>query len=135
MEVDTLWRLDFGSLLSEAEFLGTRALEEVMEAFQVRILDDLCGEGLGDGRRCFVRWGSRTRTLVKRVGTVYPGIRRARDRLSGRTFAPLLVALGIQRKRYSPEVRLCAAELGTPTSYGVAPQAMERMGLRILLTE
>lgn len=131
MEADTLWRLDFGSLLSEAEYLGTRALEEVLEASQTRILDDLCREELGDGRRRFVRWGSRTRTLITRIGTVYPRICRVRDRLSGRTFAPLLVALGIQRKRYTPELRLCAAELATRTSYGEASQALERMGLRI----
>lgn len=42
------------------------------------------------------------------------------------------MALGIGKKRYTPEVRLAAAELATRTSYGEASEALERdLGLRI----
>ena len=58
--------------------------------------------------------------------------RRVRDRQERSTFAPLLAALGLGKRRYTPELRLAAAELATRTSYGEASEALERsLGLRI----
>ena len=45
---------------------------------------------------------------------------------SGGTFAPLLVALGLGKRCYTPEVRVAAAALATRTSYGEVSEALER---------
>lgn len=129
MDADAVWRLSFGNLLSKAEYLGPRALEKVLAASQDRILDYECRVEREDGRRQSMRWGSRASILVHELGPS-TRIRRVRDRFRVGQSLLSLWPCGVQRKRYSPEGHLCAAELATRTSYGVASQTMERMGLR-----
>jgi hypothetical protein len=66
------------------------------------------------------------------MGRVDLQVRRVRDRQEGGTFAPLLAALGLGERRYTPEPRVAAAELAARTSYGKASEVLERdLGLRI----
>lgn len=103
-----------------------------MEESQELLWQELRCRELPEGRQRFVRHGVRPRTLITRMGPVTLRVRRVRDRLHGGTFTPLLVALGLGKKRYTPEVRLAAAELATRTSYGEASEALERdLGLRV----
>jgi len=66
------------------------------------------------------------------MGRVDLRVQRVRGRQDGGTFAPLTVALGLGKKRYTPEVRMAAAELASRTSYGEASEVIARdLGLRI----
>jgi hypothetical protein len=66
------------------------------------------------------------------MGRIDLRVRRVRDRQEGGTFVPLLAALGLGKRRYTPELWVAAAELATRTSYGEASEALERdLGLRI----
>jgi hypothetical protein len=49
-------------------------------------------------------------------------VSRLYDRLRRRSFAPLLLALGLGRRRYVPDLRLTCAEEATRTSYAEAVQ-------------
>lgn len=132
MERGTHPHIDFGGLLSTAEHWGTRALERVLEDAERVLWGELRRERTGEGRQRYVRHGRRPRPLITKLGRVTPWVTRVRDRLTGRVFSPLIEALGLGRRRYTPEVRLAAAELATRTSYAEASQALERtLGVRI----
>ena len=96
------------------------------------LLDELRQVVLPDGRRRFVGHGSRVRRFITRLGVVDLRPRRVHDRLHRHTFSPLLAALGLGKRRYTPELRLAAAEMATRTSFGDASEALERtVGLRV----
>jgi Uncharacterised protein family (UPF0236) len=119
-------------VLNRAYHQGRDALVTLLEEAQEDLWRELRRKELPDGRRRYVRHGVRPRTLITRMGRIDLRVRRVRDRQEGGTFAPLLVALGLGKRRYTPEVRLAAAELATRTSYGEASEAIERdLGLRI----
>lgn len=132
MERDTHPHIDFGGLLSNAEHWGTRALELLLEETERVLWGELRRERTEDGKQRYVRHGRRPRSLVTKIGKVTLWVTRVRDRRTGRVFSPLLEALGLGRKLYTPELRLAAAELATRTSYGEASQALERT-LRICI--
>ena len=124
--------IELTTLLNRAYHQGLDALRRLFEEMEEVLLGDLLRHELPDGRPRYVRHGRRPRTLVTRLGRVDLEVQRVRDRQGRRTFAPLLVALGIGKRRYTPELRLAAAELATRTSYGEASEALERsLGLRI----
>lgn len=100
-----------------------------MEAF---LLEELRQVALPDGRPRFVGHGTRPRRFLTRLGVVDFRPRRVHDRLDRHTFSPLLAALGLGKRRYTPELRLAAAEMATRTSFGEASEALERtIGLRV----
>ncbi|MGI0070505.1 MAG: hypothetical protein ACRECT_00255 [Thermoplasmata archaeon] len=104
----------------------------MFEEAEATLWATLRGYELPDGRPRFVKHGTRPRTYVTRMGRVDLRVQRVRDRQLGGTFAPLTVALGLGKRRYTPEVRLAAAELASRTSYGEASEVIERdLGLRI----
>ncbi len=124
--------IEIARLLSRAYHLGRDALEAVLEEAEASLWEDLRGYELPDGSPRLVKQGTRSRTFVTRMGRVDLQAQRVRDRQEGATFAPLLVALGLGKRRYTPGVRVAAAELATRTSYGEASEAIERdLGLRI----
>ena len=124
--------IELGHLLNRAYHMGRDALQALFEEAEASLWEDLRRHRLPDGRPRFVGHGTRPRTLVTRMGRVDLRVRRIRDRLEGGTFAPLLVALGIGKRRYTPELRVAAAELATRTSDGKASEVLERdLGLRI----
>lgn len=81
---------------------------------------------LADGRPRYLRSGRFRRTLVTKLGKVLFEVGRVYDRLHRRTFAPLLVALGLRRRRYSLDLRLACAEEATRTTYGEASESIHR---------
>ena len=132
MNGETPPAIDLGHLLNRAEHLAVQDLERILDGTQ----DDLVREQLRRnpevGAARYVRSGGYWRTLHTRLGTVTVRIQRVLDRLSRVTWSPLLLALGIGKKRYTRELRLAAAELATRTSYEEASQALERtLGFRI----
>ncbi|MGI0139763.1 MAG: UPF0236 family transposase-like protein, partial [Thermoplasmata archaeon] len=132
MRENTVQPIELAHLLNRAYHLGRDALTALFEETQELLWEQLRHQELPDSSRRFVRHGTRPRTLITRMGRVDLRVRRVRDRLNGGTFAPLLVALDIGKRRYTPEVRVAAAELATRTSYGEASEVLERdLGLRI----
>lgn len=124
--------IELGHLLNRAYHIGRDALRALFEEAEASLWENLRRQELSDGRPRFVGHGTRPRILVTRMGRVDLRVRRIHDRLEGGTFVPLLAALGIGKRRYTPELRVAAAELATRTSYGEASEVLERdLGLRI----
>jgi hypothetical protein len=63
---------------------------------------------------------------VTKLGQVVFRVQRVRDRLERRTFAPLLIALGLGRRRYTRDLRLACAEEASRTTYGEASDSLRR---------
>ncbi len=124
--------IELGHLLNRAYHQGRDALLVLFEEAEASLWEGLRRHELPDGSPRFVKHGTRPRTFITRMGRVDLMVQRVRDRLEGGTFAPLLAALGLGKRRYTPELRVAAAEMATRTSYGEASEALERdLGLRI----
>jgi hypothetical protein len=79
-----------------------------------------------------VRNGRYRRTLVTKLGKIVFEVGRVYDRLRRRTFTPLLVALGLRRRRYALDLRLACAEEASRTTYGEASESIHRtLSLRV----
>ena len=119
--------IDFGHLLNRAEHLGVQAFQTVLERTQDDLVGDLLGSRTEEGRLRYVRWGGYGRSFITSVGVLWIWVQRVRDHGTGETFLPLLRALGLGKRRYTPELRFQCAELATRTSYEEAAQVMERV--------
>ena len=129
---EELTPIELGHLLNRAYHAGIDVLRHLFEEAEAALWAFLNRYRLPDGRPRFVRHGTRPRTYVTRMGRVDLRVQRVQDRQEGGTFAPLTAALGLGKKRYTPEVRMAAAELASRTSYGEASEVIERdLGLRI----
>ena len=79
-----------------------------------------------DGRPRYVRNGRYRRTLVTRLGKIRFVVGRIYDRLRRRTFTPILMAMGLRRRRYALDLRLACAEEASRTTYGEAAESIHR---------
>ena len=86
----------------------------------------LRSDRLPDGRPRYVRNGRYRRTLVTKLGKILFEVGRVYDRLRRRTFTPLLMALGLRRRRYALDLRLACAEEASRTTYGEASESIHR---------
>lgn len=76
--------------------------------------------------------GRYLRTLVTKLGKILVGVQRVRDRQQRRTFTPLLLALGLGRRRYTRDLRVACAEEASRTTYGEASESIQRsLGVRV----
>ena len=91
-----------------------------------RLIDLLRPDRLEDGRPRYVRSGRYRRTLVTKFGKILFEVGRVYDRLRRRTLTPILLALGLRRRRYSLDLRLACAEEATRTTYGEASESIHR---------
>jgi hypothetical protein len=64
--------------------------------------------------------------LVTKLGMVIVVVGRVYDRRRRPTFAPLLLALGLGRRRYTRDLRLACAEEASRTTYGEASESILR---------
>ena len=119
--------MEFGRLLNQAGHLSALALKDGLEGAQKALLEAILQERREDGHLLYRRWGGYFRTFYTKLGEVTLWAQRVRHRETGETFAPLLRALGLGKRRYTPELRLGCAELATRTSYEEAAQAVERI--------
>ena len=132
MKVEEVRPIELAQLLNRAYHRGVDALRAAFEEMEEFLLEELRRFVLPDGRPRFVGHGSRPRRFLTHLGTAELRPRRVHDRLHRHTFSPLLTALGLGKRRYTPELRLAAAEMATRTSFGDASEALERtIGLRV----
>ena len=73
-----------------------------------------------------MRNGHYRRTLVTKLGKILFVVGRIYDRLRRRTFAPILMAMGLRRRRYALDLRLACAEEASRTTYGEASESIHR---------
>jgi hypothetical protein len=116
--------IDLRRLIHRARYFGTEALRGVLEEAQDLLWEDLRRRRTEDGRLRYCRNGHYPRTLITGLGRVDLWVQRVFDRVSGRTHAPLLRALGIGKRRYTPDLRLSCAEIATRTSYGESSEVV-----------
>jgi hypothetical protein len=114
------------NLFPKARDYGAEALVGLLREEEDRLIDLLKPDRLPDGRRRFVRGGRYLRTLVTKLGKVVVVVGRVYDRVRRRTFAPLLLALGLGRRRYTRDLRLACAEEASRTTYGEASESILR---------
>lgn len=120
MEPEGIARIDLTNLFPKARDDGAEALVRFLRDEEERLVGLLRADRLPDGRRRFVRGGRYLRTLVTKLGKVVVEVGRIYDRLPRRTFVPVLLALGLGRRRYTRDLRLTGAEEASRTTYGEA---------------
>lgn len=122
----TAERIDLPSLIETGAERSADAFGELLLERQERLWEGRKDERLSSGCRRFVKNGGYRRTFVSRLGAVRIRVQRVTDRWDGTTTAPLLEALGIGKRRYTPDLRVAAAEEATRTSYLEAEAAIRR---------
>lgn len=126
MEPEELGQIDLTNLFPKARDYGAEALVRLLRDKEVDLIARLRSERLPNGERRFVGGGSYGRTLITKLGRVRIEVHRIYDRLRRHTFAPLLMALKLDGRRYVRDLRLACAEEATRTSYGEASEAIHR---------
>jgi hypothetical protein len=125
-EPEEIARIDLANLFPKARDYGAQALVGFLRQEEERMVELLRSDHLPDGRPRFVRNGRYHRRLVTKLGGVILEVGRVYDRLRQRTFAPVLLALGLQRRRYTRDLRFACAEEASRTSYGGASESIQR---------
>ena len=64
--------------------------------------------------------------MVTKLGKIVVEVARMFDRVTRRTFVPVLLALGLGRRRYTRDLRLACAEEASRTTYGEASESIQR---------
>lgn len=126
MEPEEIAQIDLTNLFPRARDYGAEALVRFLREEEDRLVGLLQSDRLPDGRRRFVRGGRYLRTLVTKLGKVVVEVGRVYDRLHRRTFVPVLLALGLGRKRYTRDLRVACAEEASRTTYGEASESILR---------
>jgi hypothetical protein len=126
VEPEEIAQIDLTNLFPRARDYGAEALVSLLRREESRLVELLRSDRLPDGRQRFVRGGRYLRTLVSKLGKVVFEVGRVYDRLHRRTFAPVLLALGLGRKRYTRDLRLACAEEASRTTYGEASESILR---------
>ncbi|HUG82954.1 MAG TPA: hypothetical protein VMM13_00230 [Euzebya sp.] len=131
---DTDWAALEALGIALAESLPVRAIVALLHAWQVRLIDRVCGpsgapvHGLAAPFACpgceaeedFARKGrrNRLRRIDTTIGTVRFRLWQVRCRDCDRVFAPLLGMMGLAFKRRSDRLTVDLAETATEVSYG-----------------
>lgn len=126
MEPEEIAQIDLTNLFPKARDYGAEALVGFLHQEEDRLVRLLAADRLPDGRRRFVRGGRYLRTLVTKLGKVVVLVGRIYDRLHRCTFTPVVLALGLGRRRYTRDLRLACAEEATRTTYGEASESIHR---------
>ena len=125
-EAEALGRIDLTNLFRKASDCGAQAAVGLLYQEEERLIGLLRPDRLPDGRPRYVRNGRYRRTLVTKLGKILFEVGRVYDRLRRRTFTPLLIALGLRRRRYTLDLRLACAEEAGRTTYGEASESIHR---------
>jgi hypothetical protein len=128
--LDGLPRIDLADLIEGLKEKDRRCLSEVIEAYQEKFLDELCGlKYKPEPNSVYRRAGSnrRPKTIVTPLGVVRFKTWKVKNHVTGEVFTPLLYILQVQRRKYTRPVKAQCAELTSKLSYGDAREEYHRL--------
>lgn len=128
MLVDGLPAIDLASLIEHLKEKSRRSLQEAVEAYQEKLLDQLCGRKRkpnGIYRRAGS--GRRPKTIVTSLGVVRFRTLKVRNLTTGETTTPILDLLDVRGRRYTRQVKAECAELTSKLSYGDVREEYHRL--------
>ena len=131
--VDAIPRIDLANLIEELKEKSRRSLKEALEAYQARLLDELCGEKRKPNG-IYRRAGSarRPKTIITSLGVVKFRLLKVKKEATGETMTPILDVLDVRGRKYTRQVKAECAELTSKLSYGDASEEYNRLtGVRI----
>ena len=133
MLLDGLPRIDLADLIEKLKEKDRRCLSEAIEAYQEKLLDELCGKKRkpnGTYRRAGS--GRRLKTIVTTLGVVRFRTLKVKNHATGETLTPILDILDVRGRRYTRQVKAQCAELTSKLSYGDTSEEYHRLtGVRI----
>ena len=106
MLVDAVPRIDLANLIEELKTKSRESLLEAVEAYQERLLDELCGKKRkpnGTYRRAGS--GRRLKTIVTTLGVVRFRTLKVKNHATGETLAPILDILDVRGRKYTRQSR------------------------------
>jgi len=134
--VDAVPRIDLANLIEELKTKNRESLLEAVEAYQERLLDELCGKKRkpnGTYRRAGS--GRRLKTIVTTLGVVRFRTLKVKNHATGETLTPILDILDVRGRKYTRQVKAQCAELTSKLSYGDTREEYHRLtGLRVPYT-
>ena len=136
MLVDAVPRIDLANLIEELKTKSMESLLEAVEAYQERLLDELCGEKRKPNST-YRRAGSgrRLKTIVTTLGVVRFRTLKVKNHATGETLTPILDILDVRGRKYTRQVKVQCAELTSKLSYGDTREEYHRLtGLRVPYT-
>jgi len=105
--VDAVPRIDLANLIEELKTKSRESLLEAVEAYQERLLDELCGKKRkpnGTYRRAGS--GRRLKTIVTTLGVVRFRTLKVKNRATGETLTPILDILDVRGRKYTRQVKV-----------------------------
>ena len=127
MLVDAVARIDLANLIEELKTKSRESLLEAVEAYQERLLDELCGKKRKPNG-IYRRAGSgRSKTIVTTLGVVTFRTLKVRNPATGETITPILQILQVRGRKYTRQVKAECAELTSKLSYGDTREEYHRL--------
>lgn len=125
---DAVPRIDLADLIEDLKMKDRRSLREAIEAYQERLLDELCGKKRKPNRT-HKRAGSnrRPKTIITPLGMVQFKTWKVKNHATGENFTPILGILDIRGRRYTRQVKAECAELTSKLSYGDTREEYHRL--------
>lgn len=110
MLVDAVPRIDLANLIEELKTKSRESLLEAVEAYQERLLDELCGEKRKPNST-YRRAGSgrRLKTIVTTLGVVRFRTLKVKNHATGETLTPILDILDVRGRKYTRQVKVQSA--------------------------
>jgi len=116
--VDGLLPIDLANLIEGLKEESRDSIKEAIEAYQVRLLDELCGKKRKPNG-IYRRAGSgRLKAIVTSLGVVRFRTLKVKNHATGETFTPILDVLYVRGRRYTRQVKAECAKLTSKLSYG-----------------
>ena len=126
--LDAIPRIDLANLIEDLKEKDRRSLSETIEAYQEKLLDELCGKKRKPNR-IYRRAGSnrRPKTIMTPLGTIQFKTWKVENHETGETLTPILDILNVRGRRYTRQVKAECAELTSKLSYGDTREEYHRL--------
>jgi hypothetical protein len=126
--VDAVPRIDLADLIEELKTKSRDSLRDAIEAYQERLLDELCGKKRKPSG-IYRRPGSnrRPKTIMTPLGMVQFKTWKVKNHVTGENFTPILDILDVRGRRYTRQVKAECAELTSKLSYSDTREEYHRL--------
>jgi len=128
--VDELPPIDLADLIESLKEKNRQNLKKSIEAYQERLLDELCGLKHSPKPNSIVRRvgsGRRLKTVVTPLGVVRFKTWKVKNLATGETLTPILDILDVRGRKYTRQVKAQCAELTSKLSYGDTREEYHRL--------